>query len=209
MKTMANFGLFLAFALALCVSKAEAKCDCGCAASAFGRCQLCNRCDLPPIPTSIPAAIDTVTGAVAGALPEQKCGDCGCLIRENGRCVACKPKEQCQIAPSCSCPTGHITDKWDKQRALQKRFCAGMSCSPTGCCGSVRYARQEGGAEALNIATQSALACAACTYGCGACAGAMAQKLIVEEMNLQVRDGLHVCVTTGNPGLFFLKLTDP
>jgi hypothetical protein len=192
MQTSASAGrLVLAFAVvtALLATTVTAKCPCGCAVSALGRCQVCNICK-EDVPTSIPGVINAVQGAVTGGLPEQKCGSCGCLIRDNnGRCVTCKPKEQCQLANTfkCSCPTGHTTNKWDKQHALERRFCAGKRCSPTGCCGGVRYGRQEGGTEALNFATQTALACAACTYGCGACAGAMAQRLIIEEMNLQVR----------------------
>lgn len=142
------------------------------------------------MPKSIPSAVDALENRVTSALPEQKCGSCGCLYRANGRCVACKPKEQCEFAENfkCSCPTGHVTNKWEKQRALETKFCAGQRCGPTGCCGGVRYGRQEGGTEALNFATQTALACAACTYGCGACAGAMAQKLIMEELQYQVRE---------------------
>jgi hypothetical protein len=144
-------------------------------------------------PKSLPAVKDALVDGIARNLPEQNCGRCGCLVRsENGRCVACKPKEQCDFAKNfpCSCPSGHISNRDDKQRALRERFCAGhpLRCSPTGCCGGVRYGHETCGTDALNFAAQTAMACVACTAGCGACAGATAQRLIMEELQSQVSD---------------------
>jgi hypothetical protein len=141
-------------------------------------------------PTNVPGIIHAAT-TIANVIPDQECGSCGCLLRnESGGCVACKPDEQCEIVDKiapCSCPTGHVTNKWDKQSALEAKFCAGRKCSTTGCCGGVRYGRQEGGTEALNFATSTAIACASCTAGCGACAAVAAGLLIQQEMQMQVR----------------------
>lgn len=124
--------------------------------------------------------------ALLGTDAAQGCS-CGCLVRNpfSGGCSQCKPDIQCRAA-SCSCPTGHVTNKWDKQEALERRFCAGNTCGPNSCCGGVRYGRQEGGTELLNIAVPTALACVSCTAGCGACASATAQYLMEEELKKQM-----------------------
>jgi hypothetical protein len=69
---------------------------------------------------------------------------------------------------------------------LEAHFCAGNSCGPNRCCGGVRYDRQEGGTQILNIAVPTALACISCTAGCGACAGTTAATLLQAEMKMQI-----------------------
>jgi hypothetical protein len=54
-----------------------------------------------------------------------------------------RPLQQAVERLPCSCKSGHITDKWDKQEALERKFCNGARCS-TGCCGGVEYGQQVG-----------------------------------------------------------------